>query len=310
MEDSFLGENKLEHQSFKLNKKIYLYTVGVFGFLAIGYFLFFSAPLSFPVNSSIKIESGTSLRGASFLLKKEKIIRSRVAFEFFVIIFGGDRGIQSANYFFEKKIPVYKVAWRIQKGEHNMAPVTVTIPEGFDISQIADTFDLKLDNFDKVKFLTEAKNQEGYLFPDTYFFLTTDDEAVVLKSMQDNFEKKVTPLLSQIIASGKNEKEIIVMASIIEREAKGEGDREVISGILWRRIAINMPLQVDAAMDTYKKRGLPETPICNPGLDAIKAAIYPKESPYLYYLHDQDGNIHYAKNFAEHQANIKKYLIR
>ena len=167
---------------------------------------------------------------------------------------------------------------------------------------------LKLANFNKDKFLLEAKDKEGYLFPDTYFFLNNANETDVIKSMSDNFEKKINPLLSEIISSGKTEKEIIIMASIIEREAKGEIDRDVISGILWKRISIGMPLQVDAAPETYKVKGLPKSPICNPGLEAIKASIHPQSSPYLYYLHDKDGNIHYARTFAEHKKNKLKYL--
>jgi len=102
------------------------------------------------------------------------------------------------------------------------------------------------------------------------------------------------------------------MASLIEREGKGEirgqTDRVFISGILWKRLSMNMPLQVDAAPSTYKSRGLPEAPIANPGLESIKAALYPKSSPYLYYLHDKNGLIHYAKSFSEHRQNILKYL--
>lgn len=281
---------------------------GLIAFFIVFYFLFLSAPFSFPRGAVVSIEPGMGLRSASLILKNEHIIRSRVAFESFAIILGGDKRIQSANYLFENKLPVYEVAWRILKGEHNMPPVSVTIPEGFDINQISDTFESKLVNFDKPQFLIKAKELEGYLFPDTYFFLTNADENIVLKSMSENFKKKVRPLNNEIIASGKTERDIIIMASIIEREAEGDIDRGIISGILWRRVSINMPLQVDAVMETYKKTGLPDGPIGNPGLEAIKAAIYPQNSPYLYYLHDKQGNIYYAKNFAEHRANIKRYL--
>ena len=126
--------------------------------------------------------------------------------------------------------------------------------------------------------------------------------------MSENFEKKIAIVRPDILLSHKTEKEIIIMASIIEREAKRDPDRGFISGILWKRLSLGMPLQVDAVPETYKTKGLPETPISNPGMEAIKAAIHPQNSPYLYYLHDKNGNIHYAKNFAEHQANIKKYL--
>ncbi len=127
--------------------------------------------------------------------------------------------------------------------------------------------------------------------------------------MEGNYQKKIAPIRPQIKASGKSEKDIITMASIIEREAKGP-DRELISGILWHRLAIGMPLQVDAAPETYKAKGLPKNPIANPGMEAIIAALNPKSSDYIYYLHDKDKNVHYAKSFAEHNANRLKYLSK
>jgi UPF0755 protein len=197
----------------------------------------------------------------------------------------------------------------IRINEHQPAPVAVvTIPEGFNLNQIADTASSKLANFNKINFLLETKGLEGYLFPDTYFFLKNANEKDVLKLMSENFEKKITPLLPLINASGHSEKDIITMASLLEREAKGNADLDIVSGILWKRIKIGMPLQVDAAPETYKTKGLLENPICNPGLSAITSAIYPQSSPYLYYLHDKNGIVHYAKTFAEHEANIKKYL--
>lgn len=298
----------LPHRISKLNKKNVIYLFGSIAFLIIFYFLFLSAPLDFAYGAVVKIEPGMSLRSVSFILQRENIIRSRVAFESFAIIFGGDKYIKSADYFFEKKLPVYAVAWRISKGEHNMAPISVTIPEGFNINEIADAFVPELTNFNKAHFLLKAKDLEGYLFPDTYFFLNNDNENTVLQSMSENFNKKINSLLPEIVSSGKSKKDIIIMASIIEREAKGDLDRGVISGILWKRISMNIPLQVDAAMDTYKGVGLPKSPIANPGLEAIKASIHPQKSAYLYYLHDKDGNIHYAKTFSEHTANINKYL--
>jgi UPF0755 protein len=225
-----------------------------------------------------------------------------------VIILGGEKRIISADYLFENKLPVWQVATRIVGVGHRMAPVSVTIPEGFDVNQIGATFSMVLKNFNKTRFLALATKLEGYLFPDTYFFSSSAGAENVVQSMSDNFKKKITPLLPGIISSGKTERDIITMASLIEREAKGDTDREVISGILWKRIAINMPLQVDSDPETYKIRGLPMNPIGNPGLLAIKAAISPQSSPYLYYLHDKNGNIHYAINFTEHTKNKLKYL--
>jgi UPF0755 protein len=292
--------------NFSSPKTIYIICVIIFFLLA--YSLFFSPPKNFPTDAMINIKEGSSLRYISKYLEENNIIRSRVAFETFAIIFGGERHIVSGDYLFEDKLPVFEIARRLSGGESHLAPVKVTIPEGFDVSDIAKAFASRLQNFKEDKFLLEAVKKEGYLFPDTYFFLTTDNEEDVLLSMSNNFNKKISSLLPALASSGKTEKEIIIMASIIEKESKGDIDRQIISGILWRRLAIGMPLQVDADLSTYKTRGLPKNPICNPGLKAIEAAIYPKTSNYLYYLHDREGNIHYAKTFAEHILNKQKYL--
>jgi UPF0755 protein len=313
MENSFLPDDfgqDVGYPVFNIRKikKIVFYAVGLIVFLSLFCFLFFSAPGNFPLGTVVKIEPGMSLHSVSSVLKKQHIIRSRLAFEILVIIWGGEKHIISADYLFENKLPVFEIARRIAGGKHHMAPVVVTIPEGFDVNQIGDIATLELANFNKTEFLLGARDKEGYLFPDTYFFLNNADEIDVIKSMSDNFEKKINPLLSEIISSGQTGKDIIIMASIIEREAKGEIDRGVISGILWKRISIGMPLQADSAPETYKVKGLPKSPIGNPGLEAIKVAIHPQSSPYFYYLHDKNGNIHYAKNFSEHTKNKSIYL--
>jgi UPF0755 protein len=277
-------------------------------FFALFFSIFLSAPADFPSGSIFQVEQGDSLRSVSLKLKQEHIIRSRLAFEAFVILFGREKRVISSGYYFENKLPVFEVARRISKGEHHLSPVAVTIPEGFNVIQIGDTFASKLPYFDKSKFLLAAKGLEGYLFPDTYFFLPTETETNVIKSMSANFDKKILPLRSEILLVNKSQKEIIIMASLVEGEAKGDADREIISGILWKRLSIGMPLQVDVARETYTAKGLPKAPIGNPGLEAIKAAIHPKQSLYLYYLHDKEGNIHYAKSFSEHHQNVLKYL--
>ena len=264
--------------------------------------------MDFPVGSIISIDSGDSLRSVSRSLKENNVIRSRLLFEAFVIMYGGEKHIMSADYFLDTKLTVYEIARRIERGERHLAPVKVTIPEGFTAEEMAQVFSAKLPSFNSALFLAEAVKSEGRLFPDTYFFLTDADEARVLKSMRENFEKKIAPLREEIIKSGHSERDIIVMASLVEGEAKGDNDRAYIAGILWHRINIGMPLQVDVDKETYKARGLPREPVGNPGLKAILATLRPVKTSYLYYLHDKDGVIHYAKSFVEHQVNIKKYL--
>ena len=309
MEDSLLPENNTSQLNSRfLKSKFIIVFLFLFGAVFFGYFLFLSPPSNFTSGTLIHVDQGNSLRTVSFKLKDANVIRSRTAFEVFVILFGGEKHIISADYLFEYKMSVWQVSRRIVRSEFHILQNKVTIPEGFSNSEIAEIFDDKLKFFNKEKFLLNARDKEGSLFPDTYYFFSADDEVNVIKSMSENFEKKINPIRPKILASGKTEKQILTMASILEKEASGDADREIISGILWKRISLNMPLQVDAAPETYKTKGLPDNPIGNPGLEAINSAIFPQASAYLYYLHDKEGFTHYAKSFAEHKKNIAKYL--
>lgn len=282
--------------------------LGIIFLFFVFYTLYLQPPSAFEVDKIKTISSGENLRSLSYDLKKENYIKSRLAFEFFVIMYGGERHLIPGEYLFKDKLPVYEVARRISLGKHGFEAIKVTIPEGWTREEIAEYLENKLPNFKAVNFLDLTVGKEGYLFPDTYFFFPTVREEDVVKTMQDNFDKKISILRTKIKVAGKNERDIITMASILEREAKGDVDREYIAGILWKRISIGMPLQVDAAPITYKERGLPDHPIGNPGLEAINASLFPKSTSYLYYLHAPDGSIHYAKNFAEHLQNKVKYL--
>lgn len=198
-------------------------------------------------------------------------------------------------------------------------------------------------NFDwanKFSFLVskpENLSLEGYLFPDTYRFFASSSPLEVTEKMLLNFEKKLSKeMLQEINRRGKSIHQIITMASIIEKEApifnqSNSDDAKLISGIFWKRLEIGMALQSDATLsyilenkkpahneselktnspyNTYLYPGLPPGPICNPGLIAIEAAIYPEKSDYLYFLTPLDGSrVHYAKNYQEHLNNKYKYL--
>lgn len=309
-----LNENNstpFNYESLKLKfsqKKINFIFGGIIILIILTFFFFFNAPNNFPSGVIVNIKDGASLRSISKSLKNNNIIKSRAVFETLVIIFEGERYIASGDYLFENRLSVFEIARRISKGERHLAPIKVTIPEGFNISEISEVFKQKLVNFNETGFVIEAKNKEGFLFPDTYFFLTTANEQNVINSMNENYKKKIMPFKSKIISSGKTEKEIMTMASLIEEESKGDTDRKIISGILWKRLSIGMALQVDAEPSTYKTRGLPQAPISNPGIKSIEASLYPENTKYLYYLHDKDGNAHYAVTFTEHKLNKQKYL--
>ncbi len=186
--------------------------------------------------------------------------------------------------------------------------IVVTLPEGTNNEQMADILASKLPLFNKQEFLNNKNNIQGYLFPDTYFFTERTNTEEVSKTLNTTFNRKIKELQPSIDMSGKSLSDIIIMASILEEEANGPKDIGVISGILWKRMSIGIPLQVDVSPITYKEKGLPKLPLSNPGLLALQASISSVASPYLYYLHDKSGQVYYARNYNEHRKNIKNYL--
>lgn len=208
--------------------------------------------------------------------------------------------------------------------------ITVTIPEGYNIRQIGGVFE-ELGIFSREDFIKIAQTEEGYLFPDTYRFYKDANPDDVVVRMKENFYKKITgEILKEIKSYNKTLQEIIIMASILEEEVKSTEDRKIVAGILWKRLDNGTGLNVDAALtyvllrgssdltqndlkfdslyNTYRYRGLPPTPISNPGLDAILAALYPTASTHFYYLTDKNDFVRYARTLEEHALNKFKYL--
>ncbi len=292
------------------------------------YYFFITSPLKsrnlYPL--SLSVSTGDSLGEIALHAEEIDLIRSKTAFQTMMFILGGDTKIQAGTYVFEYPQTVVEVALKVARGDRDVTSLRITIPEGFTNKEIATLFESKLKKFDEKVFLEKTKGKEGYLFPETYFFLEDATTEQVIESLTLQFEKETKNLL----LNGKSLEEIIIMASLIEKEASGDEDRKIISGILWKRLSINMALQVDATFkyilgkesrdltvtdlkidspyNTYTNRGLPPGPICNPGRDSILAALEPQASTYLYYLHSQEGKVYFAKNFEEHKKNKANYL--
>lgn len=201
--------------------------------------------------------------------------------------------------------------------------------------------DRPLDFSDKFDFLRDKPNYyslEGFLFPDTYRVYADASTTDIVYKMLSNFDKKLTSQMrADIAAQGKTIYEIVIMASLIEKEAlinytdSENRDARIVSDIFWGRLKSGQALQSDATLsyllndnnpahsgsdleidslyNSYKYKGLPPTPICNPGLRALEAAIYPIKTDYNYFLTSRDGkNIYYAKTYEEHLNNKYKYL--
>ncbi len=288
------------------NKKIIIY--GIIIVLLVFIFNFLLLAPNGSKDEIIHIPNGKSVDSISLELEQKKVVKSDFILKLFIRVMKSDRGIISGDYLIKKNSPVFLVSWQIARGHHNIEPIRVTIKEGLKNEDIASLLTNKFVDFNKNLFLTQVEGKQGYLFPDTYFLYPLDTVEEIINKLSTNFENRIKNVKPLIVSNGKNLPEIITMASILQGEASGISDIYIISGILWKRISLGMPLQVDVAKSTYDTKGLPSNPINNPGLLAIKAAIEPLDSSYLYYLHDKNGKVHYAVTYEEHKRNIDNYL--
>lgn len=288
------------------------------------------APASFPHGKVVRIEEGSSLQTIAQLLEARGVVQSSFWFKVTAIIAGDQSAIRAGDYFFTRDRNLFEVVSMVTTGDYGLVPVKVTIPEGASVRDMARILSEQFNVFDGERFIALAEKKEGYLFPDTYFFLPNVSERAVLEVLEETFHHKIAELQPQIEAFGQPLEDVITMASIIEREARTTESRRMISGILWNRIEMGMPLQVDVTFDyingknsftltqsdleidspynTYRYVGLPPGPIASPSLDSIKAAINPTTTEYLFFLADRRGTVHYSETFEEHVQKKRMYL--
>lgn len=287
-------------------------------------------PHAFPASSLITIPRDASAAEFAQILEEANIIRSEDAFKALARITGYDGHLDSGSYVFQEPATLLAVLWRIGNAKHGIEPVRITITEGMTSFDIADIFEKRVPGFDAEAFLNEASTSEGYLFPETYLFMPGDTSAAIVSRLEAQFDDSVASITPAIEESGHSFEDVVIMASILEREANTERDMRIIAGILWNRIENDMPLQVDAAFgymhkengytpigkdldsdspyNTYRNKGLPPTPISNPGIQSLLAAATPIPTTYVYYLTGNDGLMRYATTFEGHKRNRALYL--
>ncbi|MBI4812685.1 endolytic transglycosylase MltG [Candidatus Falkowbacteria bacterium] len=298
-------------------------------------------------NRQITIEKGLSIKQIAARLEGDGLINSVFYFETYVY-FEGINSLQAGDYVLNPSMSIPEIATALSGGLVNRDEVRVTIPEGFTVKQIDERlaqFGLikpgELLNFDAGPFLPQplgsngyhrlVSEEEGYLFPDTYIFDRNSSAKDIWQKMYDNFNKKVAfEMLTEILGQRRSLYDIVILASIVQQEASITEEMPRIAGVFYNRLAINMPLQsdatvnyitgkgmrrasmedtkIDSSYNTYKYKGLPPGPICNPGLDAIMAAIWPEKSDYYYFLHPLNAPTVFSKTEAEHRANKAKWL--
>lgn len=302
------------------------------------------SPASQPPGQSqiFVISKGEGLSSIALRLKEDNLIKNSLAFKTFVLAKGLSNQIQAGSFRINSSWTVEEVTYLLT---HGTLDIWLTFPEGWRREEYSRRLAANLENFSYPQFLELTKKIEGNLFPDTYLIPKDASPSSVIKILTNNFEKKYS-LELQLAAKkkGLTKHQVITLASIVERESGGEKDSPIIAGILLKRWQENWPLQVDATVqylvatrnnfgakqwqdldwwpskltkadleidspyNSYRYKGLPPGPICNPGLSSIKAVIYPQETDYWFYLSDKQGRMHYSKTNEEHNQNISRYL--
>ena len=307
-----------------------------------------------------EVKKGENLFTIADNLKEKKLIKNKYSFVLYVAFKNKAHLLKAGDYEISPKMSAKEIADMIIQGKNRL--IRVTIPEGWNLRDIGFYFEnlgmfqaeeiweiagfpatvykegidlpKPRDFSQKYSFLKEKPTNiglEGYLFPDTYFIPRDIKAEKIITMMLDNFDCKIDPQLREKIKrQNKTLFQIVIMASLLEKEAKNPEDKKIISGILWKRLRYRMPLQVDATIsyitgkksvkisnketqidspyNTYKHEGLPIGPICNPGIESILAAVYPQETDYWYYLSTSEGKILYSKTLREHNLKKAKYL--
>lgn len=301
------------------------------GAALILYMFSLAPPLDFPTGKLVSVPEGSTAAEVATLLQEQGVVRQKESFRAAVIILGRDKGVRAGDYLFKEPKDVISIARAITTGAYGLEPLRIRIPEGATTRSMAKLYAAQLQRFDAEKFLKKAQPDEGFLFPDTYFFLPNATEDTVITAMRQNFDSHIETLVGDITKSGRPLRDIVIMASILEKEAHNYTDRQMIAGVLWRRIKIGMALQVDAAFlyslgyttfdltkadlankddpyNTYAHKGLPPGAIGSPSMSSMKAAVNPIDRGYLFYLADSTHTTHYSKTYEEHLRLKALYL--
>lgn len=303
-----------------------------------------SVPANIPKGNEIvyvRVAPGMSSDRIGQLLVEKGIISSKAKFWLATKINGADSKFKPGVFAMTRNMSVGDAMSILLNAKSSV--VRVTIPEGFNLKEIAQRLE-ESGLVDAKEFLQAAKNYapydymvkkpdadyraEGFLFPDTYEFSNDSSPEDIMKRMIDEFDSKLTPDVKQKLRE-KNLSvyDMVILASLVEKEALFKKDMPVIAQVFYKRLKINMPLQtdttityligakedvsiadtkVDSPYNTYQHYGLPPGPIASPGMDAINAVLEPAGTDYLYFVADRQGNNYFSSSYAEHMANVNR----
>lgn len=335
--DSQIAKNETKTSKPKILKFLFwtfgtalftLIVVGIFSVLAFQNLN--TAPVNFPTNVKFEIEPGTSVKLIAKKLEENAIIKSAHLFYLLANSKYDATKIKASTYQFSEPLSTIEVIEKLIEGDFSTDLVKLTIPEGLPTKEVARIINETFPNISTKEFLDLASSSEGFLFPETYHLPGTATALDIYNLLKETHAEVMTELTITGFSTKLTADEVVILASIIEREANSKESMGMVSGILQNRLAINMPLQADATMEyvldkplsqllasdlkkespynTYLNTGLTPTPISNPGRDALIAALNPTPSDYYFYITAPDGTFYYAENFDQHRINIARYL--
>jgi UPF0755 protein len=289
----------------------------------------------------VVVPQGASFRAAADSLAKAGVIQAPALFRLYAKLRGGDRRIKAGTYLLRRGSSWNGVLTALREGKGLM--FTVTIPEGFTLSQIVPLVGRVLgvpqdsviaaarDTAHLHRLGVPTPTLEGYLFPDTYMFLPGTPARVAVSAMVRRFEQVWRPeWTARLDTLGMTQHQVVTLASIVEREAKRPDERPVIAGVYRNRLRSRMRLEadptvqyargihtnrvlfkdldVDSPYNTYKHAGLPPGPIASPGAASLRAALYPADVPYKFFVAYPDGRHEFTVDFTQHTVARRRAL--
>lgn len=310
---------------------------------AVGaWFVWALSPVGGAEHVAFPVRDGDGWSGVVERLAARDLIRSAAATRTYLAVSGlGKRQLHSGRYDLSPSLSTPALLKSLV--ERSTLLIRVTIPEGRNQAWIAKELEAKgicsqsefmalckepakLDG--PIRRPENPKSLEGYLFPDTYYFRPNTPTRRVIAVLLDTFARR---LEEAGIPADLDLHRLVTIASMVELEAKRDDERALIAGVIEARLKKGIPLQVDATVlyglgtwksrvtyrdlqhpspyNTYRNKGLPPGPICNPGLASLKAAAKPAKTEYLYYVAKPDGSHLFARTFAEHVANRRKITV-
>jgi UPF0755 protein len=294
----------------------------------------------------VEIPAGASTRAIGAALVEAGVIRDDLTYRLALWASGNARQLQAGEYRFTDAMTPREVLAKIARGD--VAQVVVTFPEGLTIAEMSKIFEDQglgpgsafieaARNPDLIRSLDgEATDLEGYLFPDTYSIPRKTNAAALVRAMVDRFERVLTiPLREEARARGLTVRQLVTLASIVEKETGRPEERRQVAAVYVNRLRIGMGLQCDPTViyalqragrydgnlrrndlqfdspyNTYRYAGLPPGPIAAPGRASLEAALRPAEADYLYFVSRNDGSHEFARTLEEHNRNVQKFQVR